>query len=112
MSSASPGVSCWRRVLIAWWWLGHAALLYALLTRFRAPAPPRVRFVPTRPPTGRTVRLVGCLRVATCCRVLVALLWRLFCSRSALTCVFVVGVEGGGERELWADGCSGEVRVR
>ena len=61
---------------------------------------------------GRTVRLAGCLRVAACCRVLVALLWRLFRSRSALTCVFVVGVDGSGERELCADGRNCEVRVR
>ena len=60
MSSASPlALSCWRRVLIAWRRLGRAASLYALLTRFRAPTPPRVRFAPARPPTGRTARLAG-----------------------------------------------------
>lgn len=32
--------------------------------------------------------------------------------RSALTCVFVVGVDGSGERELCADGWNCEVRVR
>lgn len=53
---------------------------------------------------GRTVRLAGCLRAAACCGVLVELLWRIFRSRSALTCVFVVGVDGSGEREL----CAGE----
>ena len=49
----------------------------------------------------RTVRLAV---VFACCGVLVELLWRLFRSRSALTCVFVVGVDGSGEREL----CAGE----
>ena len=45
----------------------------------------------------RTVRLAV---VFACCGVLVGL----FRSRSALACVFVVGVDGSGEREL----CAGE----
>ena len=92
MAAYSPFLSCGVG--------GRAASLYALLTRFRAPDHPshvsRLR--------GRlwAVQCVwrGCLRVAACCRVLAALLRRLFRSRSALTRVFVVGVDGSGEREL------------
>lgn len=51
MAAYSPFLSCGVG--------GRAASLYALLTGFRAPNPPRVRFVPTRPPTGRTVRLAA-----------------------------------------------------
>lgn len=45
--SSVPCVGRWR-----------AASLYALLTGFRAPAPPRVRFVAARRREARTVRLV------------------------------------------------------
>ena len=50
--------------------------------------------------------------MAACCRVLAVLLRRLFRSRSALTRVFAVGVDGSGERELCADGWNCQVRVR
>ena len=60
-------LASWRRVLIAWWRLGHAASLHALLTRFLAPTPPSMLFAAARPSMGRTARLAA---VFACCGVL------------------------------------------
>lgn len=61
---------------------------------------------------GRTVRLAAvfaCGGVLSCAGGAIVVLFR---SRSALTRVFAVGVDGSGERELCADGWNCEVRVR
>ena len=57
-----------RRAIFLVFGVGGAPhLLYALLTRFRAPTPPSTRFAAAKPPAGRTVRLAG---VFACCGVL------------------------------------------
>lgn len=52
-------VSLWRVIFLVFWVGGAPHLLYALLTRFRAPTPPSMLFAAARPSMGRTERLVG-----------------------------------------------------
>ena len=57
-----------RRAIFLVFGVGGAPhLLYALLTRFRAPTPPSMLFAAARPSMGRTVRLAV---VFACCGVL------------------------------------------
>ena len=97
MAAYSPFLSCGVG--------GRVASLYALLTGFHAPDHP-----------SHVSRLRGRLwavqRVWRWCLRAVGVIVVLFRSRSALTRVFAVGVDGSGERELCADGWDCEVRVR
>ena len=56
-----------RRAIFSLCGGGAPPLLYALLTRFRAPTPPSMLFAAARPSMGRTERLAS---VFACCGVL------------------------------------------
>lgn len=104
MAAYSPFLSCGVG--------GRVASLYALLTGFHAPDHPSMRFGAARLRGARTARLAvvfACCGVSWCAVGVIVVLFR---SRSALTRVFAVGVDGSGERELCADGWNCEVRVR